>query len=132
EYGFNDPTVYIPQAQFWNCQEAAPGDGGQWAIVSASLIEDGHNCHWLLNFPHEAIAAGSMYAFQLPGTLPAVGDSSGPPAASAYHNFGGMIFPGISDARLIFLNCERDPRQMKPILDKMSAEFEAARQKRKH
>jgi Dolichyl-phosphate-mannose-protein mannosyltransferase len=132
EYGFNDPTVYIPQAQFWNCQEAAPGDGGKWAIVSASLIEDGHNCHWLLNFPHEAIAAGSMYAFQLPGTLPAVGDSSGPPAASAYHNFGGMIFPGISDARLIFLNCERDPRQMKPILDRMNAEFEAARQKRKH
>lgn len=129
EYGFSDPTTYVPQAQFWNCQEAAPSDGGQWAIVSASLIEDGHNCHWLLNFPHEAIAAGSMYVFQLPAVLPAVGDPSGPPAASAYHNFGGMSFPGISDSRLLFLNCERDPNQLKPIMDRMNAAYAAAREK---
>lgn len=130
EYGFSDPTTYVSQAKFWNCQEAVPTDGGQWAIVSASLIEDGHNCHWLLNFPHEAIAAGSMYAFQLPPVIPAAGDPSGPPPASAYHNFGGMSFPGVSDSRLLFLNCERDPKQLQPILDSMNAAFKAAQKKR--
>ena len=37
-YGFSDPTVYVPQAKLWNCQEAVPEDGGQWAFVSANLI----------------------------------------------------------------------------------------------
>src|ERR1022692_1841442 len=32
EYGFSEPSVYVPEARFWNCQEAAPEDGGQWAI----------------------------------------------------------------------------------------------------
>jgi 4-amino-4-deoxy-L-arabinose transferase-like glycosyltransferase len=131
EYGFSDPTVYVPQAQFWNCQEASPVDAGQWAIVSASLIEDGHNCVWLLHFPHEAIAAGSMYAFQLPSVLPPVGDPSGPPPASAYHNFGGMVFPGISDSRLMFLNCERDPNQLQLTMQRMIEQYQAAVQKKR-
>jgi hypothetical protein len=130
EYGFNDPTVYVPQAQFWNCQEASPADAGQWAIVSASLIEDGHNCDWLLHFPHEAIAAGSMYAFQLPPVLPPIGDLSGRPLPSAYHNFGGMVFPGISDSRLIFLNCERDPNQLQPTMQRMMEQYQAMQKKR--
>jgi hypothetical protein len=50
EYGFSDPSVYVPEARFWNCQEAAPEDGGQWAIVSANMIEDSHDCVWLLRF----------------------------------------------------------------------------------
>jgi hypothetical protein len=129
EYGFSDPTVYVPQAQFWNCQEASPTDAGQWAIVSASLIEDGHNCHWLLHSPHQAIAAGSMYAFQLPAVLPPVGGPSGPPPASAYHNFGGLVFPGISDSRLIFLNCERDPNQLQPTMQRMMEQYQARQKK---
>jgi hypothetical protein len=48
EYGFSHPTVYVPEAQFWNCQEAAPENGGKWAIVSANLIQESHNCVWLL------------------------------------------------------------------------------------
>ena len=67
EYGFSEPSVYVPEARFWNCQEAVPEDAGQWAVVSANLIEDGHNCVWLLRFPHVAIAGGSMYAFELQG-----------------------------------------------------------------
>ena len=40
--------MYVPEAQFWNCQQAVPEDGGQWAIVSANLIQESHNCIWLL------------------------------------------------------------------------------------
>src|SRR5207248_5445584 len=44
EYGFSEPEVYAPKAQFWNCQEPARSDAGKWAVVSAGMIEDGHNC----------------------------------------------------------------------------------------
>jgi hypothetical protein len=32
EYGFSDPTVYVPRAHFWKCQEPQPSDGatGRW------------------------------------------------------------------------------------------------------
>jgi hypothetical protein len=59
EYGFSDLSVYVPEARFWNCQEAVPEDAGQWAVVSANSIEDGHNCVWLLRFPHVDLAGGS-------------------------------------------------------------------------
>ena len=129
EYGFNDPTVYVPRARFWNCQEPQPSDGGRWAVVSADMIEDAHNCVWLLQFPHQALAGGSMYVFQLPDVLPAVGTPGGPPQASEFHIFG-LAMPGYSDARLIFLNCIRDPNQLQPTIDKMVAEFTAERARR--
>jgi hypothetical protein len=128
EYGFIEPTVYVPQAQFWNCQLPAPSDAGQWAIVSASMIEDGHNCLWLLNFPQVALAGGSMYAFLLPSVIPQVGDPSGPPPPEAQRNLGG--FPG-PDSRLIFLNCLRDPAQLQPTMDNARAQLEAEMAKRK-
>jgi hypothetical protein len=59
EYGFSDPTAYIPGAQFWDCQQPSPSDAGRWAIVSAGMIEDGHNCLWLMAYPHEVLAGGS-------------------------------------------------------------------------
>ena len=90
EYGFSEPTVYVPEAQFWNCQEATPEDGGQWAIVSADLIEDSHNCIWLLRYPHEALAGGSMYAFQLPGAIPPAGTAGGPPLPENYREFASI------------------------------------------
>jgi len=73
EYGFSEPTAYAPQAQVWNCQEVSPADGGQWAVVSASNIADGHNCLWLMRYPHQVLADGGMYAIQLPQTIPAAG-----------------------------------------------------------
>ena len=118
-YGFSDPTVYVPEAQLWNCQEARTEDGGQWAIVSANLIEESHNCIWLLQFPHEALAGGSMYAVQLPRLIPPAGTPGGPPLPENYHTFANLSFPG--DIRLFFLNCIRDPQQLQPSWDRMMA-----------
>src|SRR5438876_839049 len=44
EYGFSKPEIYVPKAQFWNCQEPTASDAGQWAVVSAGMIEDAHKC----------------------------------------------------------------------------------------
>jgi Dolichyl-phosphate-mannose-protein mannosyltransferase len=129
EYGFNDPVVYVPQARFWNCQQPLPSDAGHWAFVSANMIEDAHNCVWLLKFPHEALAGGSMFVFRLPEVLPAVGAPGGPPLESDFHTFGPPM-PGYSDARLIFLNCIRDPNQLQPTMDNMMAQFAAERARR--
>jgi hypothetical protein len=38
--------------------------------------------------------------------------------------------PGYSDARLIFLNCIRDSKQLQPTMDKMLAQYEAEQAKR--
>ena len=128
EYGFSEPGAYIPEAQIWNCQEPKPSDAGQWAVVSASNIADGHNCLWLMRYPHEALAGGSMYAIQLPQTIPAAGSLGGPPLPDAYRFFGGL--PGI-DVRPMFVNCIRDPQQLQPTLDRIQAMFVAASQKKK-
>ncbi|HUJ31177.1 MAG TPA: glycosyltransferase family 39 protein [Candidatus Acidoferrum sp.] len=128
EYGFSDPTIYVPDAEFWTCQQPAPSDGGRWAIVSASMIEDGHNCLWLLNYPHESFAGGGMYAFQLPATIPPAGSPGGPPLPADYHAFGGT--PGNMDFRLMFYNCIRDPKQLQPFWDRMMAMFANYRKKK--
>jgi hypothetical protein len=128
EYGFSEPTVYVPQAEFWDCQKPAPADAGQWAIVSASMIEDGHNCVWLMNYPHEPLAGGSMYAFELPAAIPAAGASGGPPLPADYHTFGGT--PRDIDFRLMFYNLVRDPKQLQPVLDQMMALY--GRSQKKH
>lgn len=128
EYGFSEPTVYVPQAQLWSCQEPSPLDGGQWAVVSASSIADGHNCLWLMRYPHQVLAGGSMYAIQLPQTIPAAGTPGGPPLPEAYRYLGGV--PSF-DPRPIFLNCIRDPQQLQPTVDWMQAMMQAAAQKKK-
>ncbi|MGB8480085.1 MAG: glycosyltransferase family 39 protein [Acidobacteriaceae bacterium] len=127
-YAFSDPTVYVPQAQFWNCQQAAPEDGGQWAIVSANLIQESHNCTWLLQFPHQALAGGSMYAFQLPSVIPPAGAPGGPPLPANYRKFANLPFPG--DVRLIWINCIRDPGQLQPTWDRMAAVMQKQNQER--
>jgi 4-amino-4-deoxy-L-arabinose transferase-like glycosyltransferase len=118
-YGFSDPAVYVPEAKFWNCQEAVPTDGGQWAIVSANLIQESHNCIWLMQYPHETLAGGSMYAFQLPSAIPQAGTPSGPPLPENYRKFANVPFPG--DIRLIWINSIRDPQQLQPTWDRMMA-----------
>jgi len=127
EYGFIEPSVYVPQAEFWNCQTPRPADANQLAIVSASMIEDGHACLWLVKYPHTSLAGGSMYAFELPAFFPSAGDPGGPPPPEAFRNFGQISGP---DIRLIFLKCIRDEAQLQPTLDNMRAEFEAERAKR--
>ncbi len=129
EYGFSEPGPYVPQAQFWNCQEPAQSNGGEWAVVSAGMIEDGHNCLWMMQYRHEVLAGGSMYAFELPATIPAPGTLGGPPLAADWHNFGGA--PGKSDFRLLFLNCVRNPQQLQPTIERMQSEFKALAQQKK-
>jgi len=128
EYGVIEPSVYVPQAEFWNCQLPVPADAGQWAIVSSSMLVDGHNCLWLMNYPHEVLAEGSMYAFQLPKVIPPAGDPAGPPPPEVQRNFGGIPGP---DPRWIFLKCVRDPHQLQPTMDTMMAQFKAEMARRK-
>jgi len=118
-YGFYDPAVYVPQAQLWNCQKAMPENGGLWAFVSVNLIQESHNCIWLMQYPHEAVAGGSMFAFQLPSTIPPAGTPGGPPLPENYRDFAGNSF---GDLRLLFLNCIHDPQQLQPTWDHLTAQ----------
>ena len=130
QYSFSDPAVYVPQAELWNCQAPAPSDAGQWAVVSAGMILDGHNCPWLTALPHEVFAGGSMYAFRLPAVIPAVGAPGGPPLPDAYRALGGMH--GGMDMNPILLRCIRDPNQLQPTMDKMMADFRAQQAQQAH
>lgn len=129
EYGFSDPTVYIPGAQFWDCQQPSPSDAGRFAIVSASMIEDGHNCLWLIDHPNQVIAGGSMYALQLPPVIPPAGSPGGPPLPNAYKSFGGIPLP--FDIQQVFFNCVIDPNQLQPTFDRMVATFQEMQKKKK-
>jgi len=108
QYGFSDPTVSIPHSHNWNCQNPSQEDAGQWVLLSANFILDGHNCAWLLQYPHESLAAGSMYAVQLPSPIPAAGSAGGPPLPSAFREFGGAPF----DIRGMFMHLNDHPEDM--------------------
>jgi len=122
-YGFSDPAVWIPNAEIWSCQKPAPSDGGRWAVVSAGMILDGHNCGWLTGYPHEALAGGSLYAFHLPAAIPEVGAPGGPPRPEAFRYLGGM--GGEMDMVAVLQRIVLDPSQLKPTYEKMMAEFQA-------
>jgi len=128
-YGFSEPESYIPEAALWDCQQPADRDGGQWTAVSANFIEESANCVWLLQYPHQVLAGGSMYAVQLPQIIPAPGQQGGPPLPSDYHYFAGM-HQGDFDARSVFLNCVRDPGQLQPTMDRIQAMMDDRRKKK--
>jgi 4-amino-4-deoxy-L-arabinose transferase-like glycosyltransferase len=122
EWGFNDPTLIVPQSQVWDCQSPAPADAGQWAIVSANMIMDGHNCLWLMQYPHEPLAGGSMYAIHLPEHIPAAGSAGGPPLPSAFRQFAGAPF----DLRGWFLDVTLHPEKLPQAMEEMRVKFTAA------
>ncbi len=126
EYGFSEPEVYVPQAQFWNCQEPSASDAGQWAIVSANMIIESHNCPWLLRHPRHILAGGSMYAFELPAVIPPAGAVDGPPLRGAFHNLAGTP-ASWPDMRLIFLRGIRDPQQLPVQMKELMALGNSAR-----
>jgi hypothetical protein len=128
EYGMVEPAAYVPQAARWNCQQPAPNDGGQWAVVSANYMMDAGNCIWLMNYPHQVLAAGSMYAIQLPATIPAAGQPGGPPLAEDFRYIGGT--QGF-DLIAVFLNCIRDPQQLQPTMDHFEEAMKEYRKKKK-
>lgn len=108
EYGFSDPSAFVPQAQLWNCQKPLPEDLGQWVVVSGGMILDGHNCGWLMQYPNEPLAGGSMYAVHLHGQIPAPGRPGGPPLPSMFRNFAGAPF----DLQSFFLHLNRHPEDL--------------------
>jgi hypothetical protein len=119
DYGFSDPTVFVPQAQPWTCQKPAPDDAGQWVALSANMILDGHNCGWLLQYPHEALAGGSMYAVHLQGHIPAAGSLGGPPLPSDFREFGGAPF----DVRGFFTHVIQHPDDLPRAVEWMQTTF---------
>ncbi|MGA8152255.1 MAG: hypothetical protein WB952_14980 [Terriglobales bacterium] len=93
--------------------------GGQWAVVSANFMEDSGNCVWLMQYSHQVLAGGSMYAVHLPQILPPAGQPGGPPLPADYRYFAGM--PKDLDTRSIFMTCVRDPQQLQPTMDRFQA-----------
>ena len=121
-YGANDPAATVPGSDIWNCQRPAATDAGQWVVVSADMILDSHNCTWLLQYPHEVLAGGGMYAFRLPSPIPPGGQAGGPPLPSAQREFVG--FP--ADMRVMQLNLERHPEKIPGFMAKMERQFREA------
>jgi hypothetical protein len=127
-YGFSDPKAYMATAQWWNCQAPSAADAGQWVVLSANMVEDSHNCLWLMRYPHHVLAGGSLYAVQLPASIPAAGLPGGPPLSQDYHYFGGFQLFG-EDPRTIFWNCIHDPQQLQPTWDHFAALMQSYAQK---
>jgi 4-amino-4-deoxy-L-arabinose transferase-like glycosyltransferase len=124
EYGFSDPAPFLPQARPWNCQRPVSSDAGQWVALSANMIMDGHNCGWLLQYPHKALAGGSTYAVQLPAQIPAPGTAGGPPLPSAFHEFGGAPF----DVRGLFSHSMQHPDDLPRAVEWMQSAFSTGNQ----
>jgi 4-amino-4-deoxy-L-arabinose transferase-like glycosyltransferase len=123
EYGLTDPTVWVPPAQLWDCQRPAPEDGGQWVVLSANMILDGHNCGWLLQYPREALAGGSLYALRLPARIPPAGIAGGPPLPSSFRQLGGAFY----DVRTFTRHLFEYPDDLPRALDWMQSLFESWR-----
>jgi len=118
-YGFSDPTVSVPQAEKWNCQKPAAEDAGKWVVLSANYFLDGQNCEWLLKYPHEPLAHGSMYAMQLPTPIPEAGQPGGPPLPSDYRYLGGALF----DINVFFQRMYDHPEKIQPVVTWMEDMF---------
>jgi Dolichyl-phosphate-mannose-protein mannosyltransferase len=120
EYGFTDPAESVPGSYVWDCQLPKADEAGQWEIISANEILDQHNCAWLLSYPREEIAAGSMYAVKLPNPIPEAGAAGGPPTAGEIRSWLG--FPG--DFRVTAISMEHDPGTIPKVLTDMEAQFQ--------
>ncbi|MGH9513809.1 MAG: ArnT family glycosyltransferase [Terriglobales bacterium] len=118
-YGMIDSTQDVPGAYVWNCQQPKANDVNQWAVVSANLIFDSRNCAWLLNYPREILAGGSMLAIHLPQAIPTAGTPGGPPLPSEYHQFFGVPF----DIRTVIMNLVRDPDKLPEAYAGMVEQF---------
>lgn len=125
DYGFDDPAATVPQFEVWNCQTPTADDEGQWVAVSANMIQDGHNCLWLMRYEHQSLAGGSMYAILLPEHIPTAGSAGGPPLPSEFHQFAGAPF----DMRSLFLGVIRHPETIPEVIKYMQAQFANSQKK---
>jgi hypothetical protein len=128
EYAMSDPAAIFPQARIWDCQAPAPSDVAQWVLLSANMILDGHNCAWLMQYPHEALADGSMYAVLMPGVIPPAGTVGGPPLPADRRIFLGG--PTGFDMRTMFVGLIRHPETIPDAMAKMQADYAKANGKR--
>jgi 4-amino-4-deoxy-L-arabinose transferase-like glycosyltransferase len=119
QYGFSDVTAFVPQAYPWNCQTPTQEDAGQWVTLSAANLLEARNCAWLLEYPHEALAGGSIYAVRLPAQIPEAGSAGGPPLPSAYRTFGGLPF----ETRGFFSHVIQNPGDLPRAVEWMQAAF---------
>ncbi len=116
-----DAAVVVPQARVWDCQDPTDRDAGQWVAIAAVSILENHNCGYLQRYPHQLLGGGTFYVFQLPSTIPAVGQPGGPPAAADRKILWGMPF----DLRSFAVDVERHPDRlfagMQEMMEKMQA-----------
>jgi len=126
-YGLSDATVFVPESRLWDCQAPTAADAGLWVVVSANEILDAHNCIWLMQYPHEPLAGGSMFAVQLPRTIPPAGTPGGPPPIEARRLFLRMPF----EMRQMFLGLYRHPEDMPKVMADLRARFEEQARKKK-
>jgi hypothetical protein len=110
DYGFVDATIFAPHTSLWDCQAPAVSDGGRWVVISANMILDSHNCEWVLRYPRQPLAGGSMYAVRLPSPIPPAGAPGGPPLPSARRNFLNMPIDLRTTARELVNHPERTQR----------------------
>ncbi len=130
-YGSSEPEPIVPQAVVWNCQNPSDADAGQWVVVSSNMIRDAENCGWLLQYPRQAIAGGSMYAFRLPSPIPRAGTAGGPPlptAQKALFAFGGKNQPGFREMMLMI---DRAPSGLGAFVQKQMEEYQRQRQQQR-
>jgi hypothetical protein len=126
-YGISTTTAWVPQSRYWDCQTPSAADDGKWVVVSANMLVDSHNCSYLFSYPHEAIAAGGMYAFRLPPRLPNAGSPGGPPLASQFHFFpSGRTGP---DMRPSFLEVTFQPERIPAVVARFQEEYLKSQQK---
>jgi hypothetical protein len=116
-YGFSGATLHLPQSRHWDCQAPSATDAGLWAVVSANMILDAHNCAWLMNYPYEPLAGGSMYAVRLPPVIPEAGSPAGPPAPGARQIFLRMPF----DIRQVLQDLVRRPEDLPRALEQVKS-----------
>jgi len=116
-YGLSDATVFVPHARLWDCQAPADSDGGHWVFLSANMILDGHNCGWIMQYPHQPLARGGMYAIRLPAPIPPAGAPGGPPLLSERH----LFLHAPLEMRVMFLEVIQHPERIQKTLDDMMA-----------
>jgi hypothetical protein len=115
----SDPALIVPQAQSWDCQAPATEDAGQWAVVSATVILEAHNCGWLQPYLREELGGGSMYTLQLPQRIPKAGEPGGPPLAADQRLLFGTAF----DLREFALEMERHPEKLPAALADIARKY---------
>jgi hypothetical protein len=121
-YGFSDTTTFVPKSRLWDCQAPADSDAGLWVFVSANMILDSHNCAWIMQYPHQQLAGGAMYAIRLPSAIPSAGSPGGPPPPSARR----LFLSAPIEMRVMFREVTGHPERMQKMIDDMSAEWQKA------